>query len=35
MFEKIWNRHVVAEGPGGQTRLHIDRHLLHGGERRP
>ena len=31
MFEKIWNRHVVAEGPGGQTLLYIDRHLLHEG----
>ena len=31
MFEKIWNRHVVAEGPGGQTLLDIDRHLLHEG----
>ena len=35
MFEKIWNRHVVAEGPGGQTLLDIDRHLLHEGGRRP
>jgi 3-isopropylmalate/(R)-2-methylmalate dehydratase large subunit len=31
MFEKIWTRHVVAEGPGGQTLLYIDRHLLHEG----
>src|SRR3954466_11621638 len=31
MFEKIWSRHVVAEGPGGQTLLYIDRHLLHEG----
>jgi len=31
MFEKIWARHVVAEGPGGQTLLYIDRHLLHEG----
>src|SRR6185295_1370577 len=31
MFEKIWNRHVVTEGPGGQTLLYIDRHLLHEG----
>jgi 3-isopropylmalate/(R)-2-methylmalate dehydratase large subunit len=31
MFEKIWNRHVVAEGPGGQALLYIDRHLLHEG----
>jgi 3-isopropylmalate/(R)-2-methylmalate dehydratase large subunit len=31
MFEKIWSTHVVAEGPGGQTLLFIDRHLLHEG----
>jgi 3-isopropylmalate/(R)-2-methylmalate dehydratase large subunit len=31
MFEKIWARHVVAEGPGGLTLLYIDRHLLHEG----
>jgi 3-isopropylmalate/(R)-2-methylmalate dehydratase large subunit len=31
MFEKIWNRHVVTEGPGGQTLLYVDRHLLHEG----
>ena len=31
MFEKIWVRHVVTEGPGGQTLLYIDRHLLHEG----
>jgi 3-isopropylmalate/(R)-2-methylmalate dehydratase large subunit len=31
MFEKIWSRHVVTEGPGGQTLLFIDRHLVHEG----
>ncbi len=31
MFDKIWLRHVVTEGPGGQTLLYIDRHLLHEG----
>jgi 3-isopropylmalate/(R)-2-methylmalate dehydratase large subunit len=31
LFEKIWNRHVVAEGPGGQTLLYVDRHLVHEG----
>src|SRR5712692_1214919 len=31
MFEKIWSRHVVAEGPGGQSLLYIDRHPLHEG----
>ena len=32
LFEKIWQRHVVAEGPGGQTLLYVDRHLLHEGD---
>jgi 3-isopropylmalate/(R)-2-methylmalate dehydratase large subunit len=31
MFAKIWSRHVVAEGPGGQSLLYVDRHLLHEG----
>jgi 3-isopropylmalate/(R)-2-methylmalate dehydratase large subunit len=31
LFEKIWSRHVVAEGPGGQALLYVDRHLLHEG----
>jgi 3-isopropylmalate/(R)-2-methylmalate dehydratase large subunit len=31
MFDKIWDAHVVAEGPGGQTLLFVDRHLLHEG----
>jgi len=31
MFEKIWSRHVVAEGPGEHVLLYIDRHLLHEG----
>ncbi len=31
MFEKIWARHVVVEGPGGHALLFIDRHLLHEG----
>jgi len=31
MFEKIWARHVVAEGPGGHVLLFVDRHLLHEG----
>jgi len=31
MFDKIWSRHVVAEGPGGHALLYIDRHLLHEG----
>ena len=31
MFEKVWARHVVADGPGGHVLLFIDRHLLHEG----
>jgi 3-isopropylmalate/(R)-2-methylmalate dehydratase large subunit len=31
LFEKIWSRHVVAEGPGGHALLYVDRHLLHEG----
>jgi len=31
IFEKIWSRHVVAEGPGAHVLLYIDRHLLHEG----
>jgi 3-isopropylmalate/(R)-2-methylmalate dehydratase large subunit len=31
LFEKIWNRHVIAEGPGGDALLFVDRHYLHEG----
>jgi 3-isopropylmalate/(R)-2-methylmalate dehydratase large subunit len=31
MLDKIWARHVVAEGPGGHVLLYVDRHLLHEG----
>ncbi|MBL0144194.1 MAG: 3-isopropylmalate dehydratase large subunit [Betaproteobacteria bacterium] len=31
LYEKIWNAHAVASGPGGRTLLYIDRHLLHDG----
>ena len=31
LYQKIWNAHVVAQGPGGRTLLYIDRHLLHDG----
>jgi 3-isopropylmalate/(R)-2-methylmalate dehydratase large subunit len=31
LYEKVWNAHAVAEGPGGRTLLYIDRHLLHDG----
>lgn len=29
LFEKIWNRHVVAEAPGEPTLIYIDLHLIH------
>jgi len=29
LFEKIWERHVVSQLPGGNTLLYIDRHLIH------
>jgi 3-isopropylmalate/(R)-2-methylmalate dehydratase large subunit len=35
LFEKIWSRHVVTGGPGGQTLLYIDRDLLHEGSGQP
>ena len=31
LYDKIWDEHVVAQGPGGRTLLYIDRHLLHDG----
>ncbi len=31
LYEKIWNAHAVATGPGGRTLLYIDRHLIHDG----
>ena len=31
LYEKVWNAHAVAQGPGGRTLLYIDRHLLHDG----
>jgi 3-isopropylmalate/(R)-2-methylmalate dehydratase large subunit len=31
MFEKIWDRHVVAIAEGGETLLYIDRCLIHEG----
>jgi len=31
LYEKIWEAHAVAQGPGGRTLLYIDRHLLHDG----
>jgi 3-isopropylmalate/(R)-2-methylmalate dehydratase large subunit len=29
LFEKIWNRHVVAQEPDSPAVLYIDRHLIH------
>jgi 3-isopropylmalate/(R)-2-methylmalate dehydratase large subunit len=31
LYEKLWNAHAIATGPGGRTLLYIDRHLLHDG----
>jgi 3-isopropylmalate/(R)-2-methylmalate dehydratase large subunit len=31
LYEKIWDAHSVAQGPGGRTLMYIDRHLLHDG----
>jgi 3-isopropylmalate/(R)-2-methylmalate dehydratase large subunit len=29
LFEKVWDKHVVKELPGGEVLLYIDRHLVH------
>ena len=31
LFEKIWNRHIVAHIGPGVDLLHVDRHLIHEG----
>jgi len=31
LYEKIWEAHEVATGPGGRTLLYVDRHLIHDG----
>ena len=31
LFDKIWDKHVVAARDDGQTLLYIDRHLCHDG----
>ena len=31
LYDKVWDSHAVATGPGGRTLLYIDRHLLHDG----
>ena len=29
LYDKIWNAHVVAEDPNGETMLYVDLHLIH------
>ena len=29
LYEKLWDSHVVAELPGGDSLLYIDRHIVH------
>jgi len=29
LFDKIWDKHVIKELPGGEVLLYIDRHLVH------
>eukprot|EP01037_Dinobryon_pediforme_P032437 gene32437-37377_t len=29
LYDKLWDSHVVADLPGGETLLYIDRHLVH------
>jgi 3-isopropylmalate/(R)-2-methylmalate dehydratase large subunit len=31
LYDKVWDAHAVALGPGGRTLLYVDRHLLHDG----
>jgi len=31
LFDKIWDRHVILEKPGGDALLHIDRNFVHEG----
>ena len=31
LFQKIWDRHVVTEGAGGDALLFVDRHYIHEG----
>ena len=31
LYQKLWDAHYVATGPGGRTLLYVDRHLLHDG----
>ncbi|MGZ5986810.1 MAG: hypothetical protein ACXWK7_17945, partial [Caulobacteraceae bacterium] len=29
LYDKIWDAHVVANEPNGETILYIDLHLIH------
>src|SRR5471032_238484 len=29
LYDKIWDAHVVAADPGGETILYVDLHLIH------
>ena len=29
LYDKIWDAHVVAEDPNGETIIYIDLHLIH------
>jgi len=29
LYDKIWDAHVVAQDPNGETILYIDLHLIH------
>lgn len=31
LYEKVWDAHAIVEGHGGQTLLHVGRHLVHDG----
>src|SRR5258708_1493780 len=31
LYEKVWDAHAVLQGEGGQTLLHVARHLAHDG----
>ena len=33
LFDKIWDRHVVAVAEGGETLLYVDRCMIHEGSR--
>jgi 3-isopropylmalate/(R)-2-methylmalate dehydratase large subunit len=33
LYEKVWDAHTILEGEGGQTLLHVGRHLAQDGSR--